>query len=163
MLSTQVGFGFPNDPNDPVGWNRNPLDFVGIWDTGATGTVISSTLRNNLRLPQAGYTEMSTANGVNKVEQCIASITLISGVHIPILTVCVIEDKFLNGASALIGMDVITQGDFSVSTHDRKTTMSFRIPSQGKIDYVKHSDTFNKREAELELRKSAPGLRGRRK
>ena len=38
----------------------------------------------------------------------------------------------------LIGMDIITLGDFAVTNRDGITVMSFRTPAQGRIDYVKH-------------------------
>jgi len=33
-------------------------------------------------------------------------------------------------------MDVITMGDFCVSNFNGVTTFSFRVPSEGKTDYV---------------------------
>ena len=36
----------------------------------------------------------------------------------------------------LIGMDIISQGDFSISNKDKKTTFSFRFPSYEEIDFV---------------------------
>jgi len=38
----------------------------------------------------------------------------------------------------LIGMDVITLGDFSITNHNGITCMSFRVPSSHEIDYVKN-------------------------
>lgn len=40
------------------------------------------------------------------------------------------------GCDALIGMDVITLGDFSITNHKGITCMSFRCPSSHEIDYV---------------------------
>ncbi len=37
----------------------------------------------------------------------------------------------------LIGMDIISRGDFAVTNKDGKTTFSFRLPSVAKIDFVK--------------------------
>jgi len=37
---------------------------------------------------------------------------------------------------ALIGMDIITVGDFAVSNFNGKTTHSYRTPSAGEIDFV---------------------------
>jgi len=36
-------------------------------------------------------------------------------------------------------MDVITQGDFSITNTNGQTTMSFRIPSKKEVDYVVES------------------------
>jgi hypothetical protein len=41
------------------------------------------------------------------------------------------------GAHVLIGMDIITTGDFSVTNVGQNTVFSFRVPSQRTIDYVK--------------------------
>jgi hypothetical protein len=43
----------------------------------------------------------------------------------------------LGNCDALIGMDIITLGDFSISNYGKKTTFSFRIPSVRKIDFTK--------------------------
>jgi len=40
------------------------------------------------------------------------------------------------GVDVLIGMDVITIGDFSITNFGAEAIFSFRIPSQGHVDYV---------------------------
>ena len=40
-------------------------------------------------------------------------------------------------------MDVINQGDFSVSNFEGKTVFSFRIPSKKTIDYVQEINIEN--------------------
>lgn len=39
------------------------------------------------------------------------------------------------GIDVLIGMDVISKGDFAISNYNGKTQFSFRIPSQNDVDY----------------------------
>ena len=39
------------------------------------------------------------------------------------------------GIDVLIGMDIISMGDFAVSNFDGKTQFSFRIPSQEHVEY----------------------------
>jgi hypothetical protein len=36
----------------------------------------------------------------------------------------------------LIGMNIITMGDFAITNHRGQTVMSFRVPSLQKIDFV---------------------------
>lgn len=36
----------------------------------------------------------------------------------------------------LIGMDVISAGDFAISNHEGRTVFSFRMPSAGRIDFA---------------------------
>ena len=39
------------------------------------------------------------------------------------------------GIDILIGMDIISKGDFAISNYDGKTQFSFRLPSQQDVDY----------------------------
>ena len=49
----------------------------------------------------------------------------------------VTEAKALNGtADVLIGMDLISMGDFAVSTYGGRTVFTFRMPSAGWIDFL---------------------------
>ena len=47
------------------------------------------------------------------------------------------------GLGVLIGMDIITAGDFAVSNYNGTTMFSFRIPSQKKTDYVAETNLQN--------------------
>jgi len=46
-----------------------------------------------------------------------------------------VTQGIINGADVLIGMDVITKGDFALSNFQGKTTFCFRIPSVERIDF----------------------------
>jgi hypothetical protein len=52
-------------------------------------------------------------------------------------TIRVTKGELPAGAALLIGMDIITQGDLSVTNKDGKTCFSFRIPSMEEIDFEK--------------------------
>ena len=43
----------------------------------------------------------------------------------------------------LIGMDIITQGDFAVTNRCGRTKFSFRFPSQADIDFVSEDNSRN--------------------
>ena len=45
----------------------------------------------------------------------------------------------------LIGMDIISLGDFAITNVGGKTTFSFRFPSIAEIDFVKDSQNTNGR------------------
>ena len=45
-----------------------------------------------------------------------------------------------DGFDVLIGMDIITKGDFAITNPDGTTKFSFRIPSQADIDFVRESN-----------------------
>ena len=48
----------------------------------------------------------------------------------------VVEMGDVQGAQVLIGMDVIAQGDFSITNYKGITWFSFRVPSLHQLDYV---------------------------
>lgn len=52
----------------------------------------------------------------------------------------------LSGAALLIGMDVITQGDFAVTNKDGRTVFSFRVPSIACYDFVKDHNRSMRRQ-----------------
>lgn len=110
--------------------------YNGIWDTGATGTVITQKIVDDLKIQPIGIAFVSTAS-----EQNVQTYRYVVDVHINgsvcvqnvIVTLGVISKDF----DCLIGMDIITLGDFSVTNFQGITTFSFRMPSIKEIDYVK--------------------------
>ena len=50
----------------------------------------------------------------------------------------VVESESLaDGSDILIGMDIIGEGDFAVSSFQGRTTFTFRIPSIERIDFAR--------------------------
>lgn len=58
-------------------------------------------------------------------------------VEVPYLMV--IRGQITGDGDVLIGMDIISNGDFAVTNKDNKTVFTFRIPSIVYIDFVKDS------------------------
>lgn len=110
-------------------------DCTAIWDTGAMGTVITQAVVDDLGLKPTGLMQVHTANGTRMCEVCMVSLLLPNGVNID--ASATVAD--VPSCDVLIGMDVITLGDFSVTNFNGKTTMSFRIPSQSDVDFVKRA------------------------
>jgi len=109
--------------------------FIAIWDTGASGTIITKKVVNDCGLKPIGMTVLQTANESRQSLVYLVSIALPSKVVIPELRVS--EASISGGADILIGMDIIGRGDFAITNKDGKTTFSFRIPSLECIDFVK--------------------------
>lgn len=115
---------------------NNLLEIAGIWDTGATGTAITTKVVNDLGLVSTGFAMVSTANG--QVPQKTYSIDVVLPNGLKIQGIVATEVPGLSGGcDALIGMDIISLGDFSITNHNGNTCMSLRIPSSHEIDYVK--------------------------
>jgi predicted aspartyl protease len=117
--------------------NTTGLPIKAIWDTGATGSAITKKVAQKLGLIPTGMAQVSTANGIATQNTYTINIGLPN--HVVIQNVIVTEiDALSAGCDALIGMDVITIGDFSITNHQGITCMSFRLPSSHELDYVKN-------------------------
>lgn len=105
-----------------------------LWDTGADRTGISKKVVKDLGLDIVAYSENHTAGGVVNVTIHLVSLVLPNNIVTPPMLVSCCD---IDSADILIGMDVITLGDFAVTNMDERTTFSFRIPSAETIDFMK--------------------------
>lgn len=105
-----------------------------LWDTGATGTCISKELVQKLKLQPIGMQRIQTPSGTAIVNQYKMNIML--NKEVIVKNVSVIDSEIGNqNIDILIGMDIITFGDFGISNFEDKTQFSFRVPSQEHVDY----------------------------
>jgi len=109
-------------------------EFTAIWDTGAQGSVITKKVAKTLKLTHIGWTTVRGVTGEARAKIYFVDFILPSKVQIQTeVTSC----DSLGSGDALIGMDIITLGDFSISNYKKKTVFSFRIPSVRKIDFTR--------------------------
>lgn len=106
-----------------------------LWDTGATKSVITRATAELLKLVKVGEVQVHHAGGISTSPTYIVNFLLPNKVGIVGLQVTECEDTGGN-FGAIIGMDVIASGDFSITNVDGKTCMSFRLPSIETVDYV---------------------------
>ena len=111
----------------------------GIWDTGATGSTITTKVVNELGLIPTGMTRVHTANGIADQNTYTIDLGLPNGIKVKGITVTEVG-ALSDQSDALIGMDIISLGDFSVTNYNGQTCFSFRIPSNHEIDYVQSND-----------------------
>ena len=110
-------------------------DFVEIsalWDTGATHSVISTKAAILLNLVPVKKTSIIHAGGRSFVSVYDVDVLLPNNHLIQYVSVSETE---LFDLDLLIGMDIISRGDFSITNKDGKTTFSFRLPSYKEIDF----------------------------
>ena len=116
-----------NDPPPPL------VKFKAVWDTGATNSMITQAVIDACGLKPVSTTTVSHALGdTEDVEVFLVNIGLPNGVGIPVLRVAKAVLKY---GDILIGMDIITAGDFAVTNRGGFTKFSFRIPPQADIDF----------------------------
>ena len=138
--------------------NNKQIQVNAIWDTGATSSVISPKVVEACNLISSGKDKVHTAGGTSVQNVYLVDIYLPNGILVK--SVRVTEAKEIAGADALIGMDIISLGDFAISNVDKKTVFSFRIPSKKVFDFVEDSKKYDEmvakkehREMELMLKK----------
>ena len=103
-----------------------------LWDTGATSTCVSKELASRLNLIPIGFEKMSHADGICTVPTYLINVFLPNKVGFSGVLVLGCD---LPNIDVLIGMDIITQGDFAISNFEGNTCFSFRIPSVENIDF----------------------------
>lgn len=114
----------------------NPIPVIAAWDTGSTLCCISPEFAKQLNLQPISKDNLHTAHGIMQSKMYEINVLLNNQVT---YTVHAMENPNIHGDNVdlLIGMDIIIEGDFSLSTYKDKTCFSFRIPSKGLIDYTK--------------------------
>lgn len=152
VLTTDVVIGQAFDPAKVSRPPGKTYTYKGIWDTGATNTVITAKVAHDCGLIPIGITNVETANGTRQCNVYLVSILLPNTVGITPLRV---TEVVLNGDSeVLIGMDVISRGDFSVTCNDGNTLFSFRYPSTRAIDFVKEHMSNKARQKQKQRRQT---------
>lgn len=109
-----------------------------IWDTGASGCCITSKVVQDLGLEP--YAKMNVLTAAGEIMQnaylvCFHLPNNLS-VNLRVTEVASLPNKF----EALIGMSVISHGDFTISNFEGRTCLSFRMPSKARTDYTGTSE-----------------------
>jgi len=113
-----------------------------VWDTGATHSVLSPKIVKELGLLPIDSCLVRGINHDQISDIVIASISLTDGL---LLTGKRFSVNDIPGADVLLGMDIITKGDFVINNADGQTLFSFVIPSfKDKISFSKKADRINK-------------------
>lgn len=109
----------------------------GIWDTGATRSVITQHTAHALGLISVGQRTVRGVHGVKNVNVYLATIHL-DDTDIEITEQVTECDELSSDGSigALIGMNIISLGDFAISNFQGKTKFTFRSPSKAHVDYT---------------------------
>ena len=117
-------------------------EYSAIWDTGATKTMVTQHVAEDCGLVPTAQSRVQGVFGAKTVNGYLVNIALPTQhpnraqESIAIHHLSVLEAPALTGGhNLLIGMDVIGKGDFAISNYRGRTMFTFRIPSQGDIDF----------------------------
>ena len=139
-ILTEVHVAAAFDPATPP---ANPTLYTtqALWDTGATHSVITEATAKALGLTATGQKLVYHAGGQGNYNTHVVNFFLPN--RVAIVGVLVSECPDIGGFGAIIGMDIIAGGDFSISNHQGATWVSFRLPSQQGLDYVADINRVN--------------------
>ena len=98
-----------------------------VWDTGATGSMISASMAKKLALAPTGITQISGVHGVNNAKCYLVDVVFGNGFCIP--SVKVAEAADTGGFELLVGMDVINRGVMLIDGSKGKLTVRFQLPT----------------------------------
>ena len=138
-IVTEVNVTCAYDPQNPPSPIPTLVATSTLWDTGATGSAITPSLVAKLGLISTGTAIVNHAGGSSQCNTYLVNLYLpnrvaIAGVYV---TECADTAQF----GVILGMDVIVQGDFSITNSGGRTWVSFRIPSIKEIDYVSEAQS----------------------
>ena len=131
-LITLCGVSASWDPSD--GAPQPPaLEYRCLWDTGADISAITRRVANDLALTPEAWIQVHHAGGISDaVPQYNVNIQLPSNLKMNGRAVAQLE---IGSCDVLVGMDIISLGDFALSNFNGRTTFTFRIPSVAEIDF----------------------------
>ena len=124
------------DPRASLGGgvDVNHEAFVAVWDTGSTGCMVSRRVVDSCKLQETASGPISHVTGTTeRIPRYVIDLYLPDGLVIRELFVALGE---FDDCDVLIGMDVITLGDLAVTNAGGQTVFTFRVPSQGGIDFT---------------------------
>jgi len=141
VLKNEVFISAPFESSEDLKKISPPPEnkFFAIWDTGATGCVISKKAVYKCGLKPTGVKRVYTAGDKDGDGQ--DTLTYLVSIFLPNLVVfpsIEVTEGTIIGADVLVGMEVINKGDFAVTNKSGKTVFTFRIPSIDCIDFVKN-------------------------
>ena len=95
--------------------------YKALWDTGATETLISNKVINELELLESGEVEVSTINGSIKTKRYMCGLLLMN--HSKSINIQPANFSNIKGCDVIIGMDIIQYGIFHLNKGNLKFTI----------------------------------------
>ena len=125
-----------------ISYGSKEMTGIALWDTGATTSCISETVVQQLNLVPTGMMNIQTPSSTKSVNTYLVNAGLPNHLNVNDIQVCE-TDIGKQKIEMLIGMEIISLGDFAVSNFNNKTVFTFRFPAKEKIDFVPQSNIDN--------------------
>jgi hypothetical protein len=125
-IITQVGVSHAKTLCEYQGVDILSGDADAIWDTGASGSCVSGKLAHKLGLRVVGQCPIIGVSGTQKTNMYSVDIRLPNEITVSNVLVSEFVD---NGTfDVILGMNIITFGDFSISNFNRESLFQFSYP-----------------------------------
>lgn len=142
-IITEIGVSLPFMEEGIEASDSRIYKTTALWDTGATNCVVTKQTARELNLKPISKTQVHHADGVTLANVYLVNIYLPNNLFIPNVRVTECSEEAGN-FGVIIGMNVITMGDFSITNVVNNTIFTFRMPSVSTIDYVKEAEEIKK-------------------
>ncbi len=119
------------------------FETTALWDTGAESSVITPDVVRALDLKPLGRRNNIHAGGISEVNIYAVDILLPNKVKINNVLVSECAEQY-GRFGLIVGMDIISMGDFSISGPTQARTVSFSIPSNLVVDFVQIFNNDNR-------------------
>lgn len=108
-----------------------------IWDTGCAITTVKTSILEELELEARDCIDVNTVMGTAKFPVYYVDLLLPGGIALRSIKVIAGNQ---NACDVLIGMDIISLGDFAITNLSGNTTFSFQLPSELVIDFCNQNE-----------------------
>ena len=115
--------------------------YKAVWDTGAMCTILDARVVDELGLIVEGFEKLAGVGAIKHTTKHFVDIWLPN--RLGVINVPIMKGDLPGNIDVLIGMDIITLGDFAITNFGGKTVMSFRYPSICTIDFAKGNKQEN--------------------
>jgi hypothetical protein len=110
-----------------------------LWDTGASMSAITPEIKNKLRLTPVDKKTIAGIHSTQVVDIVFITLELPNSVIKKNIKTAVCN--ITSNVGMIIGMDIISLGDFALSNGDDQTLLSFAVPPfQEKTDFSKRQN-----------------------
>jgi hypothetical protein len=110
-----------------------------LWDTGATMSAITPEIQNKLKVAPVDKKTIAGIHSIKEVDVVLITIELPNRVIKQTIKAAVCD--MASNSEMLIGMDIISLGDFALSNGNDQTLFSFAVPPfKDKIDFSKRQN-----------------------
>jgi hypothetical protein len=138
-----IAIGVAPTPAVPIASNLQHFhSTTALWDTGATNSCITADLAASIGAVPIGKTIVHGAHGPGQMNVYMIDFMLPNQVRITDIRATEVVST-AGGFGVIVGMDIITLGDFCITNVDGKTVVTYRIPSLKVIDFGDASSAIN--------------------